>query len=185
LCACSDDSYVTSHNFAALLQGAECLHELADTLQQQLEQLAQRQQVHSPTSQLTSTSQQQCVETAAISASSGGSSNSANEPVGRLLLRLDHMRSKASYSRTIKQWAAKLNLTGGPAAAAAASLHGLAVGLAVRQASCEHVQLLLVMPTYLIALCATLLCLRACTSPNAHVNFRCAYYSIFQHELPS
>uniref|UniRef100_A0A383WAE9 RWD domain-containing protein 3 n=1 Tax=Tetradesmus obliquus TaxID=3088 RepID=A0A383WAE9_TETOB len=95
---------------AEALQGAECLHELADALQQQLQQLEQHQQAQpAPSSQ-----PQQCGAPSRSSGDGGSSrsSRSADVPVARLLLRLDHMRSKASYSRTIKQWAAELSLTG-------------------------------------------------------------------------
>jgi non-ribosomal peptide synthetase component F len=94
------------------LQGSECLHELADTLQQQLEQLAQQQQDScAAATQQTSTSLQQQSSSQAAGLN-GGSSSGKEAPVGCLMLRLDHMRAKASYSRTIKQWAAELNLTG-------------------------------------------------------------------------
>lgn len=95
---------------AEALQGAECLHELADALQQQLQQLEQHQQAQpAPSSQ-----PQQCGAPSRSSGNGGSSrsSRSAEVPVARLLLRLDHMRSKASYSRTIKQWATELSLTG-------------------------------------------------------------------------
>ncbi|WIA14287.1 hypothetical protein OEZ85_002821 [Tetradesmus obliquus] len=95
---------------AEALQGAECLHELADALQQQLQQLEQHQQAQpAPSSQ-----PPQCGAPSRSSGNGGSSrsSRSADVPVVRLLLRLDHMRSKASYSRTIKQWAAELSLTG-------------------------------------------------------------------------
>jgi hypothetical protein len=97
------------------LQGDECLHELADALQQQLEQLEQHQQTCTATTQQTPSSQQQQQQQDVPAPSAGGcnsSSRSSGMPVGHLLLRLDHMRSKASYSRTIKQWAAELSLTG-------------------------------------------------------------------------
>lgn len=54
-------------------------------------------------------------------ASQGQSSNAQQQQqhgedqkseIRRILLRLDHMRARASYSKTIKQWAAQLNLTG-------------------------------------------------------------------------
>jgi hypothetical protein len=96
-----------------LLQGSECLHELADILQQQLEQLAQQpQDTSAAASQQASNSLQQQSSKQAAGPEGGSSSSGRDAPVEHLLLRLDHMRAKASYSRTIKQWAAELNLTG-------------------------------------------------------------------------
>ncbi|KAF6260037.1 hypothetical protein COO60DRAFT_929266 [Scenedesmus sp. NREL 46B-D3] len=94
------------------LQGNESLHELADTLQQLLRQLPQQQKSCTAMHHAAESKQQlqQCAPQAI--GSTGGSSRDADVPVERLLLRLDHMRSKASYSRTIKQWAADNNLTG-------------------------------------------------------------------------
>jgi hypothetical protein len=72
--------------------------ELAATLQEQLNQLQLQQQ-----------QQQAAVQDSQQQQPAGTTENSCR----RVLLRLDHMRDRAGYTATIKQWAAELHLTGG------------------------------------------------------------------------
>ncbi|KAF8063781.1 RWDD3 [Scenedesmus sp. PABB004] len=78
--------------------GAECLHELAEALAAQLADLEQQRR------------------TAADGQPGGGAASGCSPaalPVRRrVLLRLDHMRERAAYTRTIRQWAAELRLSG-------------------------------------------------------------------------
>lgn len=108
-------------------QGNECLHDLAESLELQLEKLdrQQGQECSSAAGPALTAADPPAVSGQACTHGNSPASGqvaagqhiqpaaSSSVPAGRLLLRLDHMRSKASYTRTIKNWAAQLNLTGG------------------------------------------------------------------------
>lgn len=86
---------------AAFPQGCECLVELAATLQEQLNQLQLQLQQQ----------QQQAAQGLQLQQPQAAATTGSN--CRRVLMRLDHMRDRAGYTATIKQWAAELHLTGG------------------------------------------------------------------------
>jgi hypothetical protein len=85
--------------------GEEVLFSLAEALTERLEQRAQQQQEQE---------QEQMEDTAAHHQGGSGQASHAPGvgPLRRVLLRLDHMRQRAPYARTIHAWADQLGLTG-------------------------------------------------------------------------
>jgi hypothetical protein len=99
-----------SNAFWRLQVGEEVLFSLAEALTSHLEQHAQQQQ------QQEQQQQQVVVEDTPAAPNRGtgaGPPAPGAAPLRRVLLRLDHMRQRAPYARTIHGWAAQLGLTGG------------------------------------------------------------------------